>query len=528
MKFRKLVFLFFLLYLCSSKASSNHTAERDPILRQGNNQNIFLLDRPSFFRFTYDNLKMPEKIARMGLLGLNYFAYLTPNIYAGIGAYGAVTGSQGGLFTFGFAAGLRKEFAEHWSADLGLFVGGGGGSSALVGGGLMIRPHIGLSYAFPGFRLGVFYSYINFPIHSKIHSQQIGVNLDIPFDFYYLCPADLHSDCSFEKNNFLLNDGYLDFGRNDFGIILQAYQQKKGTLNVNKDLQDGMMVLVGAEFDHYFSDFGFWWLKASGAFKGIPHGYMDVIGGIGYHLPLSHTLSLIPQIGIGPGGGGFVDTGGGILVHPEVGLEWAFSPRFAARLSTGYIKSVKGSLKALTTTSELIYHLNLAKSSSAPIDKSFICTATEEWKISFFNQIYLHPQRTYSSITSPDYLVGIQFDQYFSPFFFFSYQAASAYDGVRAGGLATGMIGPGIQTPEFFHHSMTLFAELLVGAGGGGGLRLGNGALIEPMIGMHYAITPSIGVQTSVSEIKALNGSLSTPAFNLGLTIRFGTLTSLG
>ena len=116
----------------------------------------------------------------------------------------------------------------------------------------------------------------------------------------------------------------------------------------------------------------------------------------------------------------------------------------------------------------------------------------------------------------------------FTPFFFFSYQAASAYEGNHAGGLATGMIGPGLQTPAFFNQHIQLFTELLVGAGGGGDLALGGGALIEPVVGLHYALTPAIGLQTSVSQLKALHNSLNTPVFNLGMTLRFGMIEQIG
>ncbi len=82
---------------------------------------------------------------------------------------------------------------------------------------------------------------------------------------------------------------------------------------------------------------------------------------------------------------------------------------------------------------------------------------------------------------------------YFTPHFFLSYQAASAYGGKNTGGLATGMIGAGVQTSPFLYNRLQGFAGLLVGAGGGGGLALAGGSLIEPVLGVHYALTPALG-----------------------------------
>src|SRR5579883_2427478 len=102
---------------------------------------------PGFFRFSFDDIKMPNNIQRTGLLGLNYFADITPTIYAGMGTYAAVSGAQGGLFTLGVGGGVHREFLPHWWADAGMYVGGGGGKSALVGGGLMLRPNAGIAYS---------------------------------------------------------------------------------------------------------------------------------------------------------------------------------------------------------------------------------------------------------------------------------------------------------------------------------------------------------------------------------------------
>lgn len=486
------------------------------------NPRLFLQNRPGFFRLNFDVVKMPQNIQQMGLLGVSYLADINPYVYGGIGTYGSVTGTQGGLFVLGFEGGLHTQFLPCWWADAGMYVGGGGGRSSLVGGGLMLRPHAGVMYDFEWARVGLHYSYITFP-SGKIHSNQFGLDLDIPFDFYYV-PA-CHRECLFNYDDIMLPcHQFLDFQRNDFGILLQAYRQHAGTLNVNHQVQDGTVGLVGAELDHYFTNRVFWYLKGAGAFHGIPNGYMDIIAGLGYHWSCSpNDIAFVPQLGVGAGGGGNVDTGGGILIQPQLGVEVPITSNFAARVSGGYVWAPKGQLRGYTLTGMLLYHLNVATANCHPPCEIFHCFNIQDWRVQLFNQTYLRPQRTAISTKSPINLIAFQVDQLFTPYFFMSYQGSFAYSGRNAGGYATGMIGPGIQTRPLCYN-VRLFTEVLAGAGGGGGLALGGGALIEPVIGVHYALSPAIGLQTSVGQIKAINHNLNTTAFNLGLTVSFGTL----
>lgn len=487
--------------------------------------NTTLKRAAGLFRFSFDNLSMPQGDQNMGLLGVNYLVDVSPHFYAGVGGFGSVTGTQGGMFIMGLDAGYRTEIAPNWFVDVGLFGGGGGGKSSLVGGGLMWRPSFGIAYAFNWARLGLHYSYIDFPT-GQIHSQQIGFDIDIPMDFYYLEPQD-HSLLPLNLSSYRLPCAkFLDFERNDFAILLQAYYQHQGIHNTNGVVQDGTVSLVGFEFDHYFYDDVFWWLKASGAFHGIPHGYMDVLGGIGYHWDMGlYGVALVPQFGLGAGGGGQVDTGGGFLVNPLLGIEVPITKHFSGRVSSGYLWAPKGEFQAVPLTGEVIYHLNIA--SGSDIDTKPMLNEIDilSWRVNIFNQSYFHPQRISYTTQAPINLLALQIDQIFTNIFFMSYQAAFAYEGAHAGGYATGMIGPGLQTRPYLNNRLQLFTELLVGAGGGGNLAMGGGALVEPVVGVRYNFDRVLGVQASLSQIKSISDELSTPALNIGVTINFDTLS---
>lgn len=488
------------------------------------NNTLKLQDLAGFFRFNFDNITMPEKFQNMGLFGINYFANITPNIYGGVGAYGSIRGGQGGLFTLGLGGGFLHKIGQTWSSDLGMYVGGGGGRSSLVGGGLILRPYIGINYIWQPLRFGLYYNYVTFP-SGKIHSQQIGIDLDMLANFYYL-PASANFPICYDFRHILLPKGrYLNFQRNDFMLLLQMYPQKRGTKNVNGELQDGTIALVGAELDHYVNDKFFWSIKTAGAFHGIPNGYMDVIGGLGYRHSLGiHTFAIIPQVGIGAGGGGEVNTGGGVLVQFQLSVESPIISGFSGRISGGYLRAPGGSLRAWSATGALVYHLNIAGASTNQINYKNNVFFLQNWSVQLLNQTYLRPQRAADPTTTMINLVGVQVDQLITQNLFFSYQAASAYSGWHSGGLATGMIGPGIQSSKFAGGHLQLFASLLIGAAGGGRLAVASGSLVEPIIGFRYHFTQSIGLQSSFSQIKAFRHKLNTPALNVGLILNFDTI----
>ena len=80
----------------------------------------------------------------MGLYGIGAYERFNPWLYGGITAYGAATGRRGGFFTGGYTLGIESQLTDNLILDVGSYAGAGGGGAAADGGGLHIRPHIGL------------------------------------------------------------------------------------------------------------------------------------------------------------------------------------------------------------------------------------------------------------------------------------------------------------------------------------------------------------------------------------------------
>ena len=95
--------------------------------------------------------------------------------------YGAPVGRQGGFFAGGYTLGVERILFDNLIFDAGGYVGVRGGGSAAQGAGLMIRPHVGLKYAFSWSELGLNYTYVDSP-SVNISSDAIALSLDIPFN----------------------------------------------------------------------------------------------------------------------------------------------------------------------------------------------------------------------------------------------------------------------------------------------------------------------------------------------------------
>ena len=536
---KKLLISFFILYLIVPNLinangqidGENNSREYIPFLQDSINdyhsvdKSFQLNDLSTLWRLTFDSIKMPDKDGSMGLLGFYYLAKFSPLFNGGIVGYSAMRGNQGGLFVLGIEGDIYHRLISKLWIHSGLFVGGGGGKVG-TGNGSMMRSHIGLSYDFERFKLGANYSYVSFP-DSRIQGKQVSLSITIPTQFYYTNPNFIGKtidDLNMLKH--ISNSSNIVFDRIYMGIIVKNYFQKLATKNTYGEVQDDTIWLTGFELGRFMTKNTYILLKTSGAFKGNPHGYMDFLAGVGYNYPLiTQYLSLSGKITAGSGGGGHVDSGGGFLVETIIGLKLNFTPNIAMQIDGGYLNSPKGNLKAISLTSKLLYSIETAsivptyKSRSADGIYTFYT-----WAIRITNQVYRHPKRTQNIANDNVHLICIKFDKLLNNYIFLTGQAHSAYSGNYVGGYAAGLVGVGIQSKAILNDKLKANAEMLIGAGGGGHLAIGQGAIAQSVFGLTYNFNNYFGVRLSTGELFALKDDLNNNIIDLGLVINFATL----
>ena len=528
---------FFILYLIVPNLISanahidgeNNHLDNIPFLQDSVNnydsldQSLQLNDLSTIWRLSFDSIKMPDNDGSMGLLGFYYLAKVSPFINGGIVGYSAISGNQGGLFVLGIEGNIYHRLISKLWINYGLFVGGGGGKVG-TGNGSMIRSQIGLSYDFERFKVGANYSYVSFP-DSRIQGKQVGLSIAIPTKFYYTNPNFIGRTIN-DLNMLNHSSSNIVFNRIYMGIIVKNYFQKVATKNTFGEVQDNTIWLTGFELGRFMTKNTYILLKTSGAFKGNPHGYMDFLAGIGYNYPfIPKYLSLTGKITAGSGGGGYVETGGGLLVETNIGLTLNFTPNIAMQIDGGYLNSPYGNLKAISLTSKLLYSIETA--SIAPTTRTKSAEGIynfNTWAIRITNQVYKHPKRNQNIANDNVHLICVKFDKLLNKYIFLTGQAHSAYSGNYVGGYAAGLVGVGIQSKTIFNDQVKANAEMLIGAGGGGHLAIGQGAIAQSVFGITYNFTNYFSLRMSTGKLFALKDDLNNDIIDLGLVINFATL----
>lgn len=471
-----------------------------------------LRSKPALLRMSYEALDIGPS-ETMGLAGVHYLVNVHPDWYVGASGFGALAGERGGFFTGGFTVGTGKRFASKWLLDVGLFVGGGGGGAAPQGGGLMLRPHVGVSRDVAGTMLGVGVSYVEFP-DGGIDSTQLNFTLGIPFDVYYgragdtgkiVHPRDL-AGLKLKHSEWLATYG--------------EYRPPDKARTTEGDAMTAMLRRIGFEYRRHFDDRRYFLVETAGAMGGASDGYAELLAGAGYRIPLpGRRLHLTASLAAGGAGGGRVDTGGGAVGKARVGLDYVVTPALKLGLEGGRLVSA-GSFDASFYSLSLGYRLgDLGTSTHGQDARSLEGVRLAKWRFAAVQHTSLDATR------KPGYkqdlsLVGLKFEKFLTDSVYFTGQAHGAYTG-DAGGYAVGLIGAGREIPLRQDGRLSFNAEVTVGAAGGGGVDVGGGAIIQPLLGVAWRFDRQFAARLEAGKVIAFEGKLDSNLIGIGLTYDF-------
>ena len=477
-------------------------------------------------RVTYETLTLPGDEA-MGLVGLNYQQRFGSYWYGGLGVYGAAAGERGGFFTGGFEGGLRYPLLSDFEAEMGLFIGGGGGGAAPQGGGLMIRPHIGLMYGHSDVRAGLQLSRVEFP-NGEIKSSQIAAVVDVPFESFRL-------DGTYRgRLDTLSYDAQEMFQRSlkpvqgIFGIEIQHYIPSSGSRKTDGSLMSASFDTVGIRYENFVSRNVVWHLSTAGAMSGGADGYAEIFSGLGWRYGLFESLSAKSKLSvsadgsIGMGGGGKIATGGGFMGKATIGLTYRMNPQWSADLRGGYFRSFDGNFSGELMSFSLNHPFVTIKPSIGNFeDKRFDYELIRsDWQVRPVHETYLSAQNKNGQSAGVS-LVGMQMDALTGGAGYFYGKALGAYSG-GAGGYVSGTLGAGINYR--LPLSMSLYTQAGVGAGGGGGIDVGSGAIVEAEAGIRYEVVSNTNLWIGAGLTKSIAGELETPTLKGGIIYRFSTV----
>jgi len=472
-------------------------------------------------RFSFEELRLPQD-EKMGLMGGAFLYDINRWFAMGLGSYGAITGERGGFITLGIAAELKRVLNDHLDLNSGLFVGAGGGRGGftLQGGGLMLRPHLGVSLKTGEWGdVGFGFSHVRFP-NGNIRSTQPYLLYAFPFELYI-------SQAWIDKPTFTQEaDQALPAAEREISAVYRRYQVPSGVATDGGKPQYSSLDLMGVEWVLALENNLFLKLESEGAMGGRSNGYMQILVGGGYRLKLSEATFAKIATQVGVAGGGSVSTGGGFIYDISLGLQQYVTDALYLGLSGGFVDAPDGRFKATS------YSLQLGTRYGVPIvqhePKRLSSLSDYEWRhlrLRVTHQTYIEGRSTWRSHHADESvdLLGIQMDYFIGENIYLNGQGIGAYDG-NAGGYMTGLWGLGYHLP-ISNTPVFLDLEGLLGAAGGGGLDVAGGLVWQGNIGLGYRLSESLALIGSAGYMSAPKGNFRAKLFGLSLAYHFTLFT---
>jgi hypothetical protein len=462
-------------------------------------------------RLTYETITTPANNP-MGLMGVHYELnnFFHPKAYLGIGGYGAITGDYGGFFTAGITPGIRISKFKPFILDIGLFIGGGGGASAFPGDGEMIRAHsyIGYTLKKSKFWLGITKQQIS---HTQLDPEIIfGYSSNISFFINSNSKKTLYTPI---KLNTLTQ---YPFSLTPSATTYFPTSQNQGR---NSTLIDNKITLLSLDINKQWHKNWLGIFSLSGANSAPADGFGAIFIGTGYNYTFS-KFQLIPQLKIGMAGGGNIDTGGGLLIHPQLQATYKLNQSIALATTLGYIRAPSGTFETWQSSLGLKFNALLNKNATNNTVQNIAISKKSPYNVSWFienkttfpaKNIELKTNKAYEnkiqffgcglSLPITNYINGILSTYW-------------AYDG-EVGAYAEGDFG--LHIHKNLLPKLDLGIELLIGAAGGGGINVNNGTIHQETLTLSYKLINNTSFITKLGY----QGAFSSDSFN-GTVINFG------
>lgn len=277
---------------------------------------------------------------------------------------------------------------------------------------------------------------------------------------------------------------------------------------------------VGFEYRRHLDAHRYFFVETAGAMGGQSDGFAELLGGMGYRVPLlSPRLHLSASLAAGGAGGGQVDTGGGLLAKARVGLDYDLTPSLKLGLEGGRLESA-GSFNANFYGLSLGYRVGeIGGGKSRQPWQGVDGMRLAKWRLAGVQHTSFDTARKTGSNQNLS-LVGLKIEKFLTDSLYLTGQAHGAYTG-DAGGYAVGLIGAGWEIPLREDGRLSFNAEVAAAAAGGGGVDVGGGAIVQPQVGLTWRLSRQFAARLEAGKVKALDGKLDSSLIGLGLMYEF-------
>lgn len=488
---------------------------------QAEDVNAQLLETPLSVQMGFDAVHFQGEHGRerLGLVSTALLFETLPDWWFGPAVVGAGAGQRGGFFVFGGQAERRWRLGDAWRAQAGLMVGGGGGGGAPVGGGLMLKPSLGLLYDWGPVQTGLNWSSVNMP-SGRIGSRQIGLVLNWDGGRYrYFDAADAGRASDYH-------------GRTGLGIDRLMLTGSSMHVQGREGLPASTVKLLGVRAERQWGQHVYWGVESAAAAHGGADGYMELLGTGGLDAPLGmlglDDLHVGARAAVGLGGGGAVATGGGALLKLAGGLRWDWGRHAFVGFEAGALRAGRGDFQARYAQWQLGWQLDRPASWNDRVVVDHLAWSTS---VEHVAQARRKDGRKLDLET-----IGFKLKYMLGEYAYATGQAHTAVAG-QAGAYSAGMAGLGWQLPLGRPEGETagntagktglapwhLAAELTAGAAGGGGVATQGGAIAQGMLYLGGAVGASSDIQIGAGRIRGRRGGLDSTVLDISFTQHFGS-----
>lgn len=404
--------------------------------------------------------------------------------------YSAASGDAGGAFFWGYEGVKTWALAGDISAYTSGFVGGGGGASQVAGDGLMLRIGLGVEVAVADtWRLTAGVS------HVAIDGGDEAANA---------LSIGLSRISGAHASALPIRSVALRFSGVSYADALDRSGGPQSDLT-----------MVGTEFSIDGGPTGEYFVSADGAARG-GEGYMQVMAGLRGRVHYG-SLSIFAEAAAGFGGGGQVDTGGGLLLQGGIGagIDLSRALRIEALLARQAAPQSCGGATVATLRLARLFGDHSAGEMNAAVHRWRFSTGISQ---QYPNGDFRSPSsgRAGSPMmqeSSVDLLLGDRL--------YITGNAQTVLGG-DAAGYAIGLVGAGYQVD--LSPRVSVSAEAHLGAAGGGSVAVSGGAIYSVRGEVDYRIYDGMSASIAVGRMGTLSGGGMAPSFvTVGLKFPFET-----
>lgn len=483
-------------------------------------QDISLTSKLTRWRISAEHFSVDAN-ENLGLVGVHLDVLepfrAVPDVFVGAGGYAAVVGNRGGLVLGGLTLGYTRELWEHWNVELAVFAGGGGGGGGQEFDGFVYRPHVALEREIGLLALRVELAKLE---------QPDGELDDTHLAFGFTLPSELLLARETGRSRLIPDEALIERKIRISPAYLVLDPDSGSQLDSGPATSD--IEMLGIRLDYFVSDFLFFPVEAYGAIDGGADGFAMGMAGIGTSWPTPWERARVELRGlVGTGGGGGVSTGGGYLWQARAGIAAELIGNLSLELGGGLTSFPDGDFDATTWTAGIGWSsrspelsLDYPRSRLLREGVSGEDAQVTTSRFQLLNKIYSPPssavKKDGSEYDSALSLIGLGFEQPVSGRFALTGRAFSAYDG-DVGGYAEGLLGAKYEVSPFGDdaHSFSVTGE--AGAGGGGGVDVGDGLIFHLSAGYRFAFGERLSFLFDIGKVEASDGSFEGESYTFGL-----------